>query len=75
LIKEAGLRLTFARDTTDAAALISKRRHDARAKRSRELVDIEGEANFDGLQRFLKCVHDLTSERRLLRFLYLAERA
>jgi SAM-dependent methyltransferase len=74
LIEAAGLRLIFARDTTEAAALISKRRHDAREKRTRELVRIEGQANFEGLQRFLDCVHNLTSERRLLRFLYLAER-
>ena len=74
LIKEAGLELIISRDTTEAAALISKRRRDAREKRARELVSIEGEANFEGLQRFLQCVHDLTSERRLLRFLYLAER-
>ena len=73
LIKEAGLRLIFARDTTEAAALISQRRHDARQKRAKELVSIEGEANFEGLQRFLQCVHDLTNERRLLRFLYVAE--
>jgi len=74
LIRDAGLRLIFARDTTEAAALISQRRHDAREKRKSALVGIEGEANFAGLQRFLECVHSLTSERRLLRFLYLAEK-
>lgn len=73
LIKDSGLQLIFARDTTDAAALISQRRRDARQKRAKELVSVEGEPNFEGLQRFLGCVRDLTSERRLLRFLYMAE--
>jgi hypothetical protein len=36
------------------------------------LVASEGEANFAGVQRFLECVHTLTAEKRLLRFLYTA---
>jgi len=74
LIKQAGFKLLEARDTTDSAAILSKRWHDAREKRKSALVAIEGEANFMGLQRFLTCVHSLTSERRLLRFLYLMEK-
>jgi hypothetical protein len=31
--------------------------------------------NFDGLQRFLACVHRLSAERRLSRFSYLAVKA
>ena len=38
------------------------------------LVAREGEANFEGLQRFLSCVHTVSVERRLSRFAYLAER-
>jgi len=38
------------------------------------LVPIEGEANFTGLQKFLQCVHTLSSEKRLSRFLYLARK-
>jgi SAM-dependent methyltransferase len=74
LVEEAGLRLLEARDTTESAAEISLRWCKARADRRAELVAVEGEANFDGLQRFLACVHQLTSERRLLRYLYCAER-
>ena len=74
LIKQAGFRLLEARDTTESAATISKRWHDARNKRKSALVAIETEANFIGLQRFLACVHSLTSERRLLRFLYVMEK-
>jgi hypothetical protein len=63
-----------ARDTTESAAQLSQRWHDARTKRKAALVTIETEANFVGLQRFLTCVHALTSERRLLRFLYVVEK-
>ena len=72
LIKQSGLKQIDARDTTDSAALLSKRWHDARETRKAALVASEGEANFAGLQRFLECVHTLTVERRLLRYLYIA---
>ena len=74
LIKQAGFELLEARDTTESAATLSKRWHDARNKRKSALVAIETEANFVGLQRFLTCVHLLTSERRLLRFLFVMEK-
>jgi SAM-dependent methyltransferase len=73
LIQEAGLALVQSRDTSDRAAAISERWRDARARKKAELVGIEGEANFQGLQRFLDCVHTLTSEKRLVRFVYVAE--
>jgi ubiquinone/menaquinone biosynthesis C-methylase UbiE len=66
-----GIRVT---DTTENAAQIAKRWHDAREKRKDQLVALEGGANFEGLQRFLWCVHVLTSERRLLRCLYFARK-
>src|SRR5262249_47626359 len=74
LIKQAGFALLEARDTSESAATLSKRWHDARNKRKSALVAIETESNFIGLQRFLTCVNSLTSERRLLRFLYLMEK-
>ncbi len=70
LIEESGLKLIEARDTTENSALLSKRWHDARAKRKDALIECEGDENFLGVQRFLECVHTLTSERRLLRFSY-----
>jgi hypothetical protein len=72
LIKQSGLKQIQACDTTESAALLSKRWHDAREKRKPALVASEGEANFAGVQRFLECVHTLTAEKRLLRFLYIA---
>ena len=75
LMKQAGFCQIRATDTTENAARIAKKRHDAREKWKEELVAAEGKANFDGLQKFLSCVHTLTSEKRLLRYLYLASKA
>jgi len=72
LIRAADLTLVEARDTTEQAAAISQRWRDARERRKHALQKIEGEANFGGLQRFLSCVHTLTSENRLARFVYVA---
>jgi hypothetical protein len=47
---------------------------DVRARHREALVAREGEANFDGLQRFLGCTHTLSVERRLSRYAYLAEK-
>lgn len=74
LLSEAGLAPMQAQDTSERAATISQRWRDARLSRKSELVKIEGETNFAGLQRFLDCVHTLTSERRLARFVYVAAR-
>ena len=74
LLNAAGFRILQVMDTSENAAGIAKRRHDARAKRKNALSAAEGEANFEGLQRFLSSVHTLTSERRLLRFVYIVEK-
>jgi ubiquinone/menaquinone biosynthesis C-methylase UbiE len=74
LIEEAGLRLLGVMDTSEDAARIAKRWRDARQKRSGALIAIEGKDNFEGLQRFLSTVHTLTSERRLLRKVYVAKK-
>ncbi len=74
LIAGAGFCEIRVRDTTDCAARIAERWHRAREKRKEELVAAEGHINFEGLQRFLSCVQLLTSERRLLRYLYTASK-
>jgi hypothetical protein len=38
------------------------------------LLVVEGAERFEGLQRFFAAVHQLTSERRLSRIAYLAEK-
>lgn len=74
LISEAGLVLVRKEDVTDNAALISGRWHQARLAHKDDLLRIEGEERFEGLQQFFAAVHKLTSERRLSRIVYLAEK-
>jgi len=74
LMERAGFRHIRVQDTTESAARIAKQWHHAREKRKEELIAAEGGSNFEGLQRFLSCVHILTSERRLLRYLYIASK-
>ncbi|MGE3807214.1 MAG: class I SAM-dependent methyltransferase, partial [Gemmataceae bacterium] len=74
-LAEAGLRVQHCEVVTDNEVLVSRRWHDARQARQAELVQLEGEPIFAGLQRFLSTVHSLTSTRRLSRFVYLGVRA
>jgi SAM-dependent methyltransferase len=75
LIEEAGLRLVRQEDVTENAALVSGRWHRARERHRDELLRMEGEERFEGLQRFFAAVHSLTAERRLSRIVYLVESA
>jgi SAM-dependent methyltransferase len=74
LLREAGFTVIEVDDVTDNAAEVSRRRRDARARHREALVAREGQANYDGLQRFLGCVHTLSVERRLSRYAFLAEK-
>jgi ubiquinone/menaquinone biosynthesis C-methylase UbiE len=74
LIERAGFREIRVTDTTENAEKIAKQWHQARERRKQELVAVEGTVNFEGLQRFLSCVQILTSEKRLLRYLYFASK-
>jgi SAM-dependent methyltransferase len=75
LIEEAGLACVETRDTTAQAAAVSQRWREARERHRPALAKIEGETNFAGLQSFLACVHTLTAENRLARYLYVAARS
>jgi SAM-dependent methyltransferase len=74
LIQDAGFHLLTATDTTSNAAAIAQRWHDARDQHREALISIEGITNFEGLQQFLACVATLCRERRLLRYLYTAQK-
>jgi SAM-dependent methyltransferase len=74
LIAQAGFEVLSSVDLTAGPAGISKRWHDARAQKCDDLIQIEGERNFEGLQKFLVCVHTVSKERRLSRFMYLANK-
>ena len=74
LIKEAGFKLIRCEDVTGNIELTSGRWHASRQRHREDLVKIEGEERFEGLQKFLSTVHKLTSERRLSRFVFLVEK-
>jgi cyclopropane fatty-acyl-phospholipid synthase-like methyltransferase len=75
LIRQAGFELVRAEDVTENEVEVSRRWHAARQQRAAELIRLEGEETFAGLQRFLATVRRLTSERRLSRFAYLGRRS
>ena len=74
LLREAGFDLLAVEDFTGSAADISQRWRDAREEHREALIMREGPENFEGLQRFLQCVHTLSKERRLSRYSYLAQK-
>jgi SAM-dependent methyltransferase len=73
-IERAGLRLVKREDASENCALVAGRWRDARANHRDELVTLEGEERYEGLQRFFDAVHRLTRERRLSRILYVVEK-
>lgn len=74
LLVEAGFEVTRREDLTENMAAMAGRWHDARARFRDDLLLDEGEATFEGIQRFLSACHVLARERRLSRFAYLARR-
>jgi len=74
LIEEAGLGLLRQEDVSDNAAQIAGRWQRSRQAHRDDLLRIEGEERFEGLQRFFEAVHRLTRERRLSRIAYLVEK-
>ncbi len=74
LLREAGLRVIKVEDATENMAKLAGRWLAARAKRAEALRQIEGDDTFDGQQRFLEVAAILARERRLSRFVYLAEK-
>jgi SAM-dependent methyltransferase len=75
LIKAAGFELLRLEDVTGNIELTSGRWHASRQRHRNDLVKIEGEERFEGLQKFFSTVHQLTSERRLSRFVFVAEKS
>jgi ubiquinone/menaquinone biosynthesis C-methylase UbiE len=74
LLVLAGFSVMSVSDTSKQAAEIAERWYEARQRRREPLIELEAMERFEGLQRFLECVRTLTSERRLLRYLYVAEK-
>jgi len=74
LLEQAGFRLVRREDVTANAAAVSGRWHRSRQAHREELLMLEGEERFEGLQRFFEAVHNLTSQKRLSRMAYVAEK-
>ena len=74
LLADAGFELLRREDLTENMARMAGRWREARERFSDELVADEGEATFEGVQRFLEASHVLARERRLSRYAYLAAR-
>lgn len=73
-IEQAGFKLIRCEDVTGNIELTSGRWHASRQKHREDLIKIEGEERFEGLQKFFSTVHQLTSERRLSRFVFVGEK-
>jgi cyclopropane fatty-acyl-phospholipid synthase-like methyltransferase len=74
LLRDAGLTVLAVDDATENMAAVAERWQAARAERADRLREIEGDDTFDGQQRFLEVTARLAAERRLSRFVYLAEK-
>jgi hypothetical protein len=74
LINEAGFSLLQCEDVTENIELTSGRWHASRQKHRAELLKIEGEERFHGLQKFFSTVHQLTRERRLSRYVFVCQK-
>lgn len=74
LLEQAGFEIVERLDRTGNMAAIADRWRRARQAREPELRRVEGEATFDGQQRFFEVAARLAEERRLSRFAFLAVR-
>jgi len=74
MLAAVGLSVVDVEDTTGHLAEIAGLRRDARADRAQDLRQIEGDAAFEGRQRFFDVVAMLARERRLSRLAYTAEK-
>jgi SAM-dependent methyltransferase len=73
-LTSAGFELIIMEDHTENMASMASRWHRARAARTADLRRIEGDARFEGQQRFFEVAARLAGERRLSRFAYCARR-
>ncbi len=74
IVVESGLKLLACEDVTANMSKVAEARLAARASRRAALVEIEGEQGYENQQRFLTVAACIARERRLSRFVYLAEK-
>lgn len=75
LLEEAGFDVVEVADRTENMARSAQQWRAARAEREADLRRVEGDATFEGQQRFLDVAARLAAERRLSRFAFRAVRA
>ena len=73
LLQAAGFEVLRREDTTGQVAAVAQRWLEARGRHRARLLEDEGQAAFEGTQRFLTVVHSLANERRLSRVTFLAQ--
>lgn len=74
LLEQTGFQIIHTADATENTVRVSGRWYQARCRRQSDLVKLEGKEQFDQLQYFLSIVYRLSSERRLSRIVYVAEK-
>jgi cyclopropane fatty-acyl-phospholipid synthase-like methyltransferase len=74
LLAAAGFTKIKAIDTTAETARIATNWFNARKKHRQALLDQEGEVDFAKQQSFLSCAAKLAEEKRMLRYVYLAQK-
>jgi 2-polyprenyl-3-methyl-5-hydroxy-6-metoxy-1,4-benzoquinol methylase len=74
VLEQCGLRILLSDDVTESTFQIARKRLLARSGREDTLRKIEGDANFAQQQLFLEVAARVAQERRLSRFLYVAEK-
>ena len=74
ILSECGLSLVVCEDVTENTAQTAERRRQARASREQLLRRIEGDPSYEQQQAFLEVASRIARERRLSRFLYVAEK-
>jgi SAM-dependent methyltransferase len=72
LLNAVGFKEIRTEDVTDNMASVSLKWYNSREKRKEDLLKIEEENNYNGLQSFFKMVYTLASERRLSRIMFTA---
>ncbi len=72
LLSAAGFKDIRSNDVTENMSSVSLKWYNAREKRKVDLLKIEEEDNYNGLQKFFKIVHTLSSEKRLSRIMFYA---
>jgi SAM-dependent methyltransferase len=74
VVSDCGLQLMIAEDVTNSMADLAARRAASRALRSVPLREVEGDLTYDNQQEFFAMTASLARERRLSRFVFVAEK-